>query len=198
MLAVVRTELLEGLGTELDALLDDPDPGRRLAERHGFREEHLEQFARLLFELVAAEPQRTERCRMARAIAAIHRYLDERRAPRVVRPLPHPRRTERISRIKRNLTHMEQERIRTSLPENAYRELKSGEEYTPLMPASTSPREATVYSVLMGVVMAVVFSAAAAFLGLKVGQVFEAAIPIAIIAVGMGNMLGKRTCWDRT
>ncbi len=81
MLAVVRTELLEGLGTELDALLDDPDPGRRLAERHGFREEHLEQFARLLFELVAAEPQRTERCRMARAIAAIHRYLDERRAP---------------------------------------------------------------------------------------------------------------------
>jgi putative OPT family oligopeptide transporter len=87
---------------------------------------------------------------------------------------------------------MEQERIRTSLPENAYRELKSGEEYTPLMPASTSPREATVYSVLMGVVMAVVFSAAAAFLGLKVGQVFEAAIPIAIIAVGMGNMLGKK------
>ena len=87
---------------------------------------------------------------------------------------------------------MEQERIRTSLPENAYRELKPGEEYTPLMPASTSPREATVYSVLMGVVMAVVFSAAAAFLGLKVGQVFEAAIPIAIIAVGMGNMLGKK------
>ena len=80
-LAVVRTELLEGLGTELDALLDDPDPGRLLAERHGFGEEHLEQFARLLFELVAAEPQRTERYRMARAIAAIHRYLDERRAP---------------------------------------------------------------------------------------------------------------------
>ena len=80
----------------------------------------------------------------------------------------------------------------TSLPENAYRELAPGEEYIPLMLASTSPREATPYSVLMGVAMAVVFSAAAAFLGLKVGQVFEAAIPIAIIAVGMGNLLGKK------
>lgn len=79
-----------------------------------------------------------------------------------------------------------------SLPENAYRELHAGETYTPLMPASTSPREVTPYSVIMGVVMAIVFSAAAAFLGLKVGQVFEAAIPIAIIAAGMGNVLGKK------
>ncbi len=80
----------------------------------------------------------------------------------------------------------------TSLPENAYRELRPGEEYTPPMPATASPREVTPYSVTMGVIMAVVFSAAAAFLGLKVGQVFEAAIPIAIIAVGMGNVLGKK------
>ena len=80
----------------------------------------------------------------------------------------------------------------TSLPENAYRELKPGEEYTPVMPASSNPKEVTPYSVTMGVVMAVVFSAAAAFLGLKVGQVFEAAIPIAIIAVGMGSVLGKK------
>ncbi len=79
-----------------------------------------------------------------------------------------------------------------SLPENAYRELKEGEPYTPPMPASSSPREVTPYSVAMGVAMAVIFSAAAAFLGLKVGQVFEAAIPIAIIAVGMGNVLGKK------
>ncbi len=79
-----------------------------------------------------------------------------------------------------------------SLPENAYRELKSGEAYTPLMPAASTPREVTPYSVTMGVVMAVIFSAAAAFLGLKVGQVFEAAIPIAIIAVGMGSVLGKK------
>ena len=81
---------------------------------------------------------------------------------------------------------MEPEKIQTSLPENAYRELKPGEEYTPVMPASSNPKEVTPYSVTMGVVMAVVFSAAAAFLGLKVGQVFEAAIPIA-----KKNMLGQ-------
>ena len=81
---------------------------------------------------------------------------------------------------------MEPEKIQTSLPENAYRELKPGEEYTPVMPASSNPKEVTPYSVTMGVVMAVVFSAAAAFLGLKVGQVCEAAIPIAIIAVCTG------------
>lgn len=87
---------------------------------------------------------------------------------------------------------MEQEKKHASLPENAYRELRPGEEYRPLMPAQSSPAEVTPYSVAMGVAMAIVFSAAAAFLGLKVGQVFEAAIPIAIIAVGMGNVLGKR------
>lgn len=80
----------------------------------------------------------------------------------------------------------------TSLPENAYRPLKEGEEYKPLMPATTQPAEATPYSVTLGVIMAVIFSAAAAFLGLKVGQVFEAAIPIAILAVGLGSLRGKK------
>ena len=93
---------------------------------------------------------------------------------------------------------MEPEKIQTSLPENAYRELKPGEEYTPVMPASSNPKEVTPYSVTMGVVMAVVFSAAAAFLGLKVGQVFEAAIPIAIIAVGMGSVKGYLPCISLT
>ena len=79
-----------------------------------------------------------------------------------------------------------------SLPENAQRELKPGEEYKPLLkPESTFP-EVTPYSVIMGIVMVVLFSAAAAYLGLKVGQVFEAAIPIAIIAVGMSGALGKK------
>ena len=87
---------------------------------------------------------------------------------------------------------MKQEQPQTSLPENAYRELKPGEEYRPVMPASSNPREVTPYSVTMGVVMAIIFSAAAAYLGLRVGQVFEAAIPIAIIAVGMGSVLGKK------
>ena len=79
-----------------------------------------------------------------------------------------------------------------SLPDNAYRELAPGEEYKPMMPANTKPKEVTPYSVTFGIIMAVIFSAAAAYLGLKVGQVFEAAIPIAIIAVGVGNMLGKK------
>jgi len=86
---------------------------------------------------------------------------------------------------------MEEKQL-TSLPENAYRELREGERYAPMMPAGATPAEATPYSVGMGVLMAVVFSAAAAFLGLKIGQVFEAAIPIAIIAVGVGNVLGKK------
>ena len=79
-----------------------------------------------------------------------------------------------------------------SLPENAYRELKEGEEYQPVMSAESKPAEATPYSVTMGIIMAIIFSAAAAFLGLKVGQVFEAAIPIAILAAGIGSMRGKK------
>ena len=87
---------------------------------------------------------------------------------------------------------MEQEKQLQSLPENAYRELKPGEEYRPMMPAGSHPKEVTPYSVTLGVLMAIIFSAAAAYLGLKIGQVFEAAIPIAIIAVGVGNVLGRK------
>lgn len=91
------------------------------------------------------------------------------------------------------IKYMEQNnKLNTSLPENAYRELKPGEVYKPIMSANSKPKEVTAYSVSMGVIMAIIFSAAAAYLGLKVGQVFEAAIPIAIIAVGMGNVLGKK------
>ena len=87
---------------------------------------------------------------------------------------------------------MEENQQNYSLPENAYRELKPGEVYRPILPAESKPKEVTPYSVTMGLIMAVIFSAAAAYLGLKVGQVFEAAIPIAIIAVGAGNIAGKR------
>jgi len=85
----------------------------------------------------------------------------------------------------------QEEQKLTSLPDNAYRELNPGEEYKPIMPAGSKPKEVTPYSVIFGIIMAIIFSAAAAYLGLKVGQVFEAAIPIAIIAVGMGNLLKK-------
>ncbi len=75
----------------------------------------------------------------------------------------------------------------SGLPENAYRELKDGEIYKPILSPDKQYREVTPWSVFWGLVMAVLFSAAAAFLGLKVGQVFEAAIPIAIIAVGLSS-----------
>lgn len=79
-----------------------------------------------------------------------------------------------------------------SLPENAYRALKPGEKYTPVVPASSIVPEVTGYSLTMGLVFAVVFSAAAAYLGLKIGQVFEAAIPITILAIGVSAGLGKK------
>ena len=79
-----------------------------------------------------------------------------------------------------------------SLPENAYRELKEGEEYKPVMPASGLFPEITTWSVVMGLLMAVIFSAAAAYSGLKIGQVFEAAIPISIIAVGASAAMRKK------
>ncbi|MDE6310450.1 MAG: oligopeptide transporter, OPT family [Muribaculaceae bacterium] len=77
------------------------------------------------------------------------------------------------------------------LPENAFRQLGEDEEYRPIMHPAHDYPEATPYSVGMGLLLAVIFSAAAAYLGLKVGQVFEAAIPIAIIAVGLSGMLKK-------
>ena len=79
------------------------------------------------------------------------------------------------------------EEIKTQLPENAFRELKPGEEYEPLMSPRSEYPEVNTWSVTWGVLMAMLFSAAAAYLGLKVGQVFEAAIPIAIIAVGVST-----------
>ena len=87
---------------------------------------------------------------------------------------------------------MTEQQPKTSLPENAYRELRDGEQYNPIMGANDTPVEVTPYSVTIGILMAVLFSAAAAYLGLKVGQVFEAAIPIAIIAVGLGQLRGKK------
>ena len=78
------------------------------------------------------------------------------------------------------------------LPENAARKLKPGEKYQPILKPENNYPEVTPYSVILGVIMAVIFSAAAAYLGLKVGQVFEAAIPIAIIAVGLSSALNRK------
>lgn len=80
----------------------------------------------------------------------------------------------------------------TGLHENAFRPLKEGEEYKPLMSPDKVYPEVNMWSVSWGIVMAVLFSAAAAYLGLKVGQVFEAAIPIAIIAVGVSSATKRK------
>ena len=82
---------------------------------------------------------------------------------------------------------MKEKEIMEQLPENAFRELKDGEKYEPMMSPEGRYPEVNAWSVTWGVLMAMLFSAAAAYLGLKVGQVFEAAIPIAIIAVGVST-----------
>lgn len=80
----------------------------------------------------------------------------------------------------------------SQLPDNAFRELRDGEQYEPLMQPDKTYPEVNVWSVTWGILMAILFSAAAAYLGLKVGQVFEAAIPIAIIAVGVGTVAKRK------
>jgi len=85
-----------------------------------------------------------------------------------------------------------QEMKTKGLPDNAHRKLEPKEEYKPLVPADKPFPEATPYSVLWGSFYAVLFSAAAAYLGLKIGQVFEAAIPIAILAVGFSALVRRK------
>lgn len=77
------------------------------------------------------------------------------------------------------------------IPENAYRELNPGEIYTPVMSPDIEYPEMNKWTITWGIIMACIFSGAAAYLGLKIGQVFEAAIPIAILAVGIST-LGRR------
>ena len=87
--------------------------------------------------------------------------------------------------------HTENEKI-VGLPDNAYKELMPGEEYQPVMSPLKIVPEVSTYSVTWGLIMAVIFSAAAAYLGLKIGQVFEAAIPIAIIAIGLSSVTKRK------
>ncbi|MCI5663415.1 MAG: oligopeptide transporter, OPT family [Mediterranea sp.] len=87
----------------------------------------------------------------------------------------------------------QEEEVTSGLPENAFRELKPGEVYNPLMSPHKEYPEVNVWSVSWGICMAILFSAAAAYLGLKVGQVFEAAIPIAIIAVGVSGAAKRKS-----
>ena len=87
---------------------------------------------------------------------------------------------------------VQNEKQQVQLPENAFRELKDGEQYEPVMSPKKVYPEVNGWSVTWGILMAILFSAAAAYLGLKVGQVFEAAIPIAIIAVGVSTAAKRK------
>ena len=84
------------------------------------------------------------------------------------------------------------ETTKRSLPHNAYKKLEPGEEYRPVVPHDKFLPEITPYSLFWGIFYAILFSAAAAYLGLKIGQVFEAAIPIAILAVGLSVFLKRK------
>ncbi len=81
--------------------------------------------------------------------------------------------------------------IQTKLPENAYRELRPGEEYVPMVPPNVTAPEITVRSIIFGIVMNILFAMAATYLALKVGQGIETAIPISILAVGLSGFLLK-------
>ncbi|HJQ98653.1 MAG TPA: oligopeptide transporter, OPT family [Candidatus Polarisedimenticolaceae bacterium] len=78
-----------------------------------------------------------------------------------------------------------------SLPDNAYEPLKPGEVYAPIVPAKASLPEATKVSIGWGLFFCVIFTIASAYSGLKVGQVMEAAIPIAILAIGLTRVVSK-------
>ena len=88
---------------------------------------------------------------------------------------------------------MSKEKAQVGLPENAYRELKEGEKYNPIVPPESKMKEITPYSIITGIIMCVIFSGATAFLGLKTGNVFEAAIPISLMAVGLSFIFKKTT-----
>ncbi|HQL53242.1 MAG TPA: OPT/YSL family transporter, partial [Phycisphaerae bacterium] len=81
--------------------------------------------------------------------------------------------------------------IMNKLPENAYRELKPGETYVPMVPPNVTVPELTPRMFIFGLAMNVIFSIAATFLALKAGQGIETAIPISILAVGLSGLLAK-------
>ncbi|MFZ1132161.1 MAG: OPT/YSL family transporter, partial [Terriglobales bacterium] len=80
-----------------------------------------------------------------------------------------------------------------SLPENAYLPLQPGESYPPIVPASARLPELTTRSIGWGVLLCVIFTVAAAYSGLKVGQVMESAIPISILAIGLARLYPRRS-----
>ena len=79
------------------------------------------------------------------------------------------------------------------LPENARRPLEPGETYVPVVPDETGVYEITPRAVTMGLFFCALFSMAAAYLALRVGQGIEAAIPIAILAIALSPLFSRRS-----
>lgn len=92
-----------------------------------------------------------------------------------------------------NEKNLQEELTDIKLPENAYTELKEGESYKPILMGEKKYPEVNLWSVTWGILMAIIFSAATAYSGLRFGQVFEAAIPIAIIAVGASTLAKRKS-----
>lgn len=92
-----------------------------------------------------------------------------------------------------NEKNLQEELTNINLPENAYTELKEGESYKPILMGEKKYPEVNLWSVTWGILMAIIFSAATAYSGLRFGQVFEAAIPIAIIAVGASTLAKRKS-----
>jgi uncharacterized oligopeptide transporter (OPT) family protein len=80
-----------------------------------------------------------------------------------------------------------------SLPENAYLPLKPGEAYPPIIPAQANVPELTARSISWGIIFCVIFTVASAYSGLKVGQVMETAIPVAILSIGLARTYKRRS-----
>jgi putative OPT family oligopeptide transporter len=90
------------------------------------------------------------------------------------------------------MSHGEAPKNIKGLPENARRPLVEGERYVPVVPDETGVPEVTARSVTMGLVFCAIFSMAAAYLALKVGQGIEAAIPISILTIGISRVFARR------
>ncbi|MCX6146203.1 MAG: oligopeptide transporter, OPT family [Candidatus Kapabacteria bacterium] len=90
------------------------------------------------------------------------------------------------------MTEKDLKSIDVQLPENAYRELNVGEVYRPILAPEYYFAEVTPYSIIMGLILAIVFTAASAYSGLKIGQVMEAAIPISILAIGFSKAFKRK------
>lgn len=81
--------------------------------------------------------------------------------------------------------------VKRGLSDAAYNP-KAGEEYVPFIPANKVMPEFTATAIIIGILMAIVFGAANAYLGLRVGMTISASIPAAVISMGIIRGIMKK------